>query len=157
MTFMTEVYIGLGSNVGDKEGQLRRALEVLDASEGIRVKAVSNFLPTKAVSRVRQPDFINAAAKIETYLTPDELLTVLCDIEKKMGRESKGNYDPRTLDLDILFYGDQIVCTDHLTIPHPLLHERLFVLTPLAEIASDFVHPVLGVRIRNLEKQLLST
>ena len=152
----SEVYLGLGSNVGDRERHFRLALEWISETEGIELQVVSRFIQTKAVGRVRQPDFLNAVAKIRTILMPEELLVVLQALECRAGRRSKGAYDPRPLDLDILFFGDQIVCTELLTIPHPLLHERAFVLEPLSEIAPDLVHPMFGDSIADFVSRMRS-
>lgn len=148
------VYLGLGSNVGHREEQLQQAIDEIASIEGIDLDQVSTFIETEAVTKMKHPDFINAAISIRTILTPRELLDLFQELERKMGRKSKGNLDPRTLDIDILFYGNDIVLEDDLIIPHPLVHERLFVLTPLAEIAPDFVHPLIGEKIIDLEQNL---
>ena len=151
---MMDVYLGLGSNVGDRERQMRLALEWIDQVEGVSIKKISRFYKTKAVSTTPQPDFLNAAVYLQTVLTPDELFTIFWEMEKKSGRKTKGNYDPRPLDIDILFYGTQIICSESLTIPHPLLQDRLFVLIPLAEIAPDFLHPILDISVVDLKRRL---
>jgi len=144
------VYLGLGSNIGDRESYLNRAIDALDAHEQIEVMQVSSFIETQAIGKMPQPLFLNGVVSVSTFLAPIELLDVTESIEKQLGRESKGTYDPRTIDIDLLFYGQQLICEERLIIPHPMLHEREFVLTPLNEIAPDFVHPILGETVSNL-------
>jgi 2-amino-4-hydroxy-6-hydroxymethyldihydropteridine diphosphokinase len=147
---ISTVYIGLGSNVGDREQYLMTALENIDAHPDIEVSQVSSFLQNPAVAAYPQPDFLNAVAELKTVLTPQELHMIFLDLETKSGRRSKGTNDPRTLDIDILLYQDQIICTDDLMIPHPMMHERHFVLSPLAEIAPHIVHPLLQMTVTEL-------
>jgi len=137
-------YIGLGSNLGDREETLRGALQALRECEGVEVGAVSRFLETEPVGGPPQGRFLNAAAEIRTTLTPEELLRTLHEIEDRFGRERTVRWGPRTLDLDVLLYGDAVIDTADLQVPHPLLHERAFVLEPLCEIAPALVHPTLG-------------
>lgn len=140
----TIAYIGLGSNMGDKKTNCRRALELLEA--GCRVLKVSSFYRTEPVGYKDQDEFINAVAEVETERPPRELLRLCNEIEDALGRSREVRWGPRTIDLDILLYGDSIV-HEHgpdLTIPHPLLAERRFFLEPLAEIAPRARHPLLG-------------
>ncbi len=137
------VWIGLGANIGNREATIREAIALLEANPSIEMGQVSTLIETKAISVIPQPDFLNGVLSLKTLLTPQELLTATQDIETKLGRTQKGTYDPRTIDLDILFYGDQIICQEDLIIPHPMLHERDFVLIPMNELAPDLVHPVL--------------
>ena len=146
-----EVILGLGSNIGDRRSYLSQAVEALDAHVSIEVKQVSSFIETQALGKVAQPLFLNGAMSIMTILSPRELLEFTQKIECDLGRESKGTYDPRTIDIDILFYGQHLVCEEDLIIPHPLLHERDFVLDPLCEIVSGFVHPVFGEPVSQLK------
>lgn len=134
-------YIALGSNLGDRDAHLRSAIAAL-RSLG-EVGSVSSFYETEPVGAIAQPEFLNAVMELRTELPPEELLTVLLKIEQEHGRDRdlslpKG---PRTLDLDLLSYDAQILETPHLTLPHPALQERLFVLVPLAEIAPEWQHP----------------
>ena len=144
------VYLGLGANVGNREETLKKAIEMLDAENEIQLLKTSSFIETKPESKVKQPDFLNGAIEIRTILTPRELLNVTQAIENKLGRVSKGNYDPRTIDIDILFYGDDILAEDDLVVPHPMVQDRDFVLKPLSEIASDFLHPIFQESVTNM-------
>jgi 2-amino-4-hydroxy-6-hydroxymethyldihydropteridine diphosphokinase len=130
-------FIGLGSNVGDPRQQVRTALAVLDELRETRVTAVSSLYRTAPVGYVDQPDFINAVAQIETSLTARELLTALLDIERAHNRVREVKNGPRTLDLDLLLYDERTIREPDLKVPHPRMHQRAFVLAPLAEIAPD--------------------
>jgi 2-amino-4-hydroxy-6-hydroxymethyldihydropteridine diphosphokinase len=148
-------YLGLGSNVGDREANLRKALAKLDHAPHIEVIRVSKFLENPAVGGpVDSPAFLNAAAEINTSIGSHALLHELLDIEKSLGRSRREKWAPRVIDLDILLYGDHIVSSDELIIPHPLMHQRRFVLEPLAEIGPDIVHPTLQMTIAGLLENL---
>lgn len=149
------VYIGVGSNIGNRKQNIEAAIEALNLHDCIEVVEVSNWIETKAVSKTPQPDFLNGAICINTILSPTELLDVLEAIEQAGGRQSKGLGDPRPIDLDILLYGDEIVCDDRLTIPHAMLHERAFVIEPLFQIAPDLVHPILGQSMAQLKAEVV--
>jgi 2-amino-4-hydroxy-6-hydroxymethyldihydropteridine diphosphokinase len=138
-------YIGLGSNLGDREQYLRKAIELLGAEPEIDVLAVSSVRETKPVDFVDQPRFLNAAAKAETSLSAKALLQRLLAIEQALGRSRAGRrFGPRIIDLDLLLYGDQIVDAPGLTVPHPRLAERRFALEPLHELDPDLVVPGRG-------------
>ncbi len=139
---MTPAYVGLGSNLGDREGTLRRALALL--AERVDVEAVSSFRETDPVGVLDQPRFVNAAARVETELTPRELLEALLAVERTLGRERRERWGPRTVDLDLLLYGGESLDEPGLTVPHPRLHERRFVLEPLAELNPGLVVPGRG-------------
>jgi 2-amino-4-hydroxy-6-hydroxymethyldihydropteridine diphosphokinase len=139
---VTRAYVGLGSNLGDREATLRRALELL--AEHVDVVAVSTLRDTDPVGVVEQPRFLNGAACVETDLTPRELLGVLLGVERELGRERLERWGPRTIDLDLLLYGDEAVSEPGLRVPHPRLHERRFVLEPLAELDPALVVPGRG-------------
>jgi 2-amino-4-hydroxy-6-hydroxymethyldihydropteridine diphosphokinase len=145
-----KAYIALGSNLGDREHNLRAAIEMLRQADGVRVRSVSSFYETEPVGYTEQPAFINAAAEVMTALSPMELLRLCQDIENRLGRVRTVKWGPRTADLDILLYGDAVMDTPELKIPHPLMHERRFVLEPLAEVAPGAVHPVTGMTISQL-------
>ncbi len=149
----TVVYIGLGSNLGDRAANLRGALEALRRREDIEVVEVSPFQETEPVGPP-QPRYLNAAARVRTPLSPRELLEVLQEVEEQFGRERSVRWGPRTLDLDILLYGERIVDQPDLRIPHPRMHERRFVLGPLRKIAPEAVHPVLDKTVRRLLREL---
>ena len=134
-------YIGLGSNVGDSRSHIRQAITLL--AETVHVVKVSSLYHTEPVGFREQEDFINAVAEIETDRSPDELLGLCRSIEDRLGRVRTVRWGPRTVDLDILLYGDAAMNTPALTIPHPRMAERKFVLAPLAEIAPGVVHPLL--------------
>jgi 2-amino-4-hydroxy-6-hydroxymethyldihydropteridine diphosphokinase len=139
------VYVGLGANLGDRAETLRTAMGQLGQEPGVEVVAVSTFRETDPVGLVDQPRFLNAAAAIETELPPRELLTRLLAIERRLGRSRDGpRFGPRTIDLDLLVYGDLVVDEPGLTLPHPRLHERLFAVEPLVELDPALVVPGLG-------------
>jgi 2-amino-4-hydroxy-6-hydroxymethyldihydropteridine diphosphokinase len=138
-------FVGLGSNLGDRESYLRRALELLRAEPGIDVVAVSSVRETEPVDYLDQPRFLNAAALVETDLAPRALLGRLLAVELALGRRREGvRFGPRTIDLDLLLYGDESVEESGLVVPHPRLTERRFVLEPLYELDPDLVVPGRG-------------
>jgi len=146
---VTRAYVGLGSNLGDRERNLRSALHLVDA-EDVRVLAISKFLETDPVGYVNQPRFLNGAALVETDLSAPELLERLLAVERSLGRERTGpRFGPRTIDLDLLLYGDETIDQPGLTVPHPRLAERRFVLEPLAELEPGLALPD-GRRVRDL-------
>jgi 2-amino-4-hydroxy-6-hydroxymethyldihydropteridine diphosphokinase len=133
---LTRAYVGLGANLGERERTLRRAIELLDAEPGIDVVAVSTFRETEPVGYLDQPAFLNGACALETELGPRELLDRLLAVERALGRERGAGprWGPRTIDLDLLLYGDETVDEPGLTVPHPRLTERSFALEPLLEL-----------------------
>lgn len=147
---MAETYIGLGSNLGDRLQQLCRALDRLASS--CTVKKVSSLYETEPLDGAGPGKFLNAVVLIETSLPPRELLGLLHEIEDESGRVRPSRNEPRTLDLDILFYDQWIVREQDLVIPHPRLQQRRFVLAPLAELSPSLQHPILGVAVGELEK-----
>jgi len=139
------VFIALGSNQGDRELNLLRAIAEIGRLSGTKIVALSGFYETEPVGPVSQPDFFNAVLKAETTLSPRQMLGELQRIERDVFRRVRTErWGPRTMDLDILLWGELVLTDEDLTIPHPRLHERRFVLAPLAEIAPDAVHPLLG-------------
>jgi 2-amino-4-hydroxy-6-hydroxymethyldihydropteridine diphosphokinase len=136
-------YIGLGSNLGDREATLREALRRLGELDGIAVVAVSSFSETDPVGKVDQPRFVNAAAELETSLQPHDLLDRLLEVERALGRDraQEERWGPRTVDLDLLLYGDETVEEPGLEVPHPRLAQRAFVLEPLLELDSELRLP----------------
>lgn len=138
-------YVGLGSNLGDRDAILRRALELLAADDEIEVVAVSTIRETDPVEIEDQPRFLNAAAAVETELSARELLERLLGIERALGRTREGpRYGPRTIDLDLLLYGNEVVDERRLRVPHPRLAERRFALEPLYELDPQLVVPGAG-------------
>jgi len=143
------VYLSLGSNLGDRQHNLNMALELL--SQRVNVRKVSSTYETEPVGNPDQPLFLNQVVRIQTRLAPLELLTLIQGIEFKLGRIRDKPNAPRSLDIDILFYGDQVIKNRQLVVPHPRIEERAFVLVPLVEIAPKLIHPVSG---KTAEKML---
>jgi 2-amino-4-hydroxy-6-hydroxymethyldihydropteridine diphosphokinase len=146
------VYLGLGSNLGDRQENLDRALDFL--SQRMQVKEVSSVYETEPMGDVNQPRFLNLVCQIHTRLAPMGLLTLAKGIELKLGRGLGKADAPRPIDIDILLYGNQVIKTPELTVPHPGLPDRAFALIPLAEIAPDLVHPQSGKSIRQLSQEV---
>jgi 2-amino-4-hydroxy-6-hydroxymethyldihydropteridine diphosphokinase len=138
-------FIGLGGNLGDVRMRLESAIHAIDAVPGMRVTARSRFYRTPPWGNVSQPEFLNAAVEISTTLEPVALLDALLTIEREAGRVRDGErWGPRTLDLDLLAYADEVIDDERLSVPHPRIAERAFVLLPLADIAADLILPGLG-------------
>lgn len=153
MTQETTAWIGLGANLGERVAALRSAVDGIDALPGTRVLRVSSLYRSAPVD-ASGPDYVNAVVEISTFLAPQALLEALQALEQSAGRERPYRNAPRTLDLDMLLYGELQLATDTLTLPHPRLHERAFVLLPLAELAPERVLPqwLAGVRGQEIER-----
>ena len=148
---MVDCAIALGSNQGNSLDVLESSLKALNQVPGIVLKQTSNWYQTKPVGTPEpQPDYLNGCALLSAEQTPEELLAILRATEIQYGRVDKGTLKPRTLDLDLLLYGDLVLNTPNLTIPHPRMTERAFVLVPLAEIAPDLIEPQSGKKIAKL-------
>jgi len=147
-----QVYIALGSNLEDRELKLKTALE--EIAEVSQIKKRSNIIETEPVGYTNQGKFLNMAIEVETTLSPMELLIKPQEIEHKLGRVRDIKYGPRTIDLDIIFYEDKIINQPHLQIPHPEMHKRDFVLTPLNELAPEKIHPKIKKSINTLKNEL---
>ncbi len=138
------VFIGIGSNLGDREGNLREAMQLAEAGGGLTIALVSSFYESEPWGVAEQPRFINAVFEAQTSLSPRELLVYLKGIEAKMGRVATVKWGPRLIDMDIVLYGERVISEADFEVPHPRAHERAFVMVPLSEIAPDVMHPVLG-------------
>lgn len=152
--FWHRAYIALGSNLGNKKAYLDQAIKALKQHKECRVQKVSSYLVTEPYGGVEQDDFLNACLSLDTLLSPEELLDLLHEIEQAAHRERLIHWGPRTLDLDILLYDNEVLETEDLIIPHVEMHKRDFVLKPLAEIAPNKRHPILGKTIGELAAQL---
>jgi len=151
----SKAFLGLGSNVGSRKELISEALRLLGEHEHIEIEKVSTLIETDAVAAIKQPKFINGAVQLTTLLTAQELFVLTQDIKKKIGRIQKNTYDPRLIDLDLLFFNNEIILEDDLIVPHPLLHLRPFVLVPLNEIAPDFLHPILNETIASITRKVV--
>jgi 2-amino-4-hydroxy-6-hydroxymethyldihydropteridine diphosphokinase len=140
----TTAFVGIGSNLGDRETNLARAIELLSAEDGIDVVAVSEIRETEPVGPVEQGPFLNGVVQVETSLRPGELLERLLSVESRLGRVRAERWGPRTIDLDLLLYGDETTDEPGLRVPHPRLHERRFVLEPLADLDPGLEIPERG-------------
>ncbi|HUS99159.1 MAG TPA: 2-amino-4-hydroxy-6-hydroxymethyldihydropteridine diphosphokinase [Candidatus Thermoplasmatota archaeon] len=145
---MPIVLLGLGSNIGDKEEYINKAIDLI--SEVGEVKKTSPLYLTEPVGNIKQEWFLNCVVEIKTDFYPKKLLSAFKSIERKLGRTKRVKNGPRSIDIDILFYEDQIVKTKNLVIPHPLIQERLFVLQPLMDLNPHFIHPVLKKSIKEM-------
>ncbi len=149
---LVTAYLGLGSNLGERHQNLDKAVEYL--SQRLRVTQKSSVYDTEPMGNPEQPRFLNMVCQVKTMLRAEDLLMLVKAIERKLGRLPGKHNSPRPIDIDILFYGDQVIDTPELTIPHPRLTHRAFVLVPLAEIAPTLVHPVAKKTVKELLKEL---
>ena len=150
------VYLGLGTNSGNRQDNLQRAIEALSLALGLPA-ACSSFMESEPWGFESKNSFLNCVVAFDTHLSPTELLCTTEDIERRLGRTKKsigGQYSDRTIDIDILFYGNKVIKSERLTVPHPLLHLRNFVLLPLHEIAPQLRHPAMGRTIEELLAEL---
>jgi 2-amino-4-hydroxy-6-hydroxymethyldihydropteridine diphosphokinase len=147
---MNHAYLGLGSNLGDRAGYLRAALKLLVASSNVEIEAVSSLYETAPLEIAEQPPFLNAVAAVRTQLSPQALLQLAKETERAVGRVERVRFGPREVDVDILLYGDLLLVSDELTIPHPRLAARAFALVPLAELAPELILPGMTMPITAL-------
>ncbi|MDD3049844.1 MAG: 2-amino-4-hydroxy-6-hydroxymethyldihydropteridine diphosphokinase [Candidatus Cloacimonetes bacterium] len=150
------VFLGLGSNIGDKKKNLDRAVSLLGQDPKIEVLKKSSYIDTKPYGKLDQPDFLNCVIEIKTTYTPHDLLSRCLSIEKIVGRTQGEKWGPRIIDVDILFYNNKIVNTLNLILPHPEVHKREFALRSLKEIAPNFKHPILKTRMLDLYRLVKS-
>jgi 2-amino-4-hydroxy-6-hydroxymethyldihydropteridine diphosphokinase len=144
-------YVGLGSNLGDRRSNIETAVEQLRLTGGTNVTAISSLLENPAVGGpANSPPFLNAVVELQTTLAAHALMDRLLEIETNLGRQRRAKWEPRVIDLDLLLYGDHVISSQELVVPHPLMHERRFVLQPMAEIAPQVIHPMLQMTVRGL-------
>ncbi|MBT3922203.1 MAG: 2-amino-4-hydroxy-6-hydroxymethyldihydropteridine diphosphokinase [Nitrospina sp.] len=152
-----KAFIGIGSNLGSPKENCEKAIDLLHASQGIKVIDRSSLYESEPVGKIEQNWFVNTVVTINTSLTPDELLNIVLKIETTMGRERDEKWGPRIIDLDLLAYENNVINSDTLTIPHPEMTKRRFVLLPLSELAGDYIHPEENKTILDLLKALPET
>ena len=145
-------YIGIGSNQGNSIELIKRALDLIDLVPGVKITRVAPLYRTEPIGYTDQPWFYNTVAELEVQVAPFELLDILEDVERKLGRVRTIRWGPRTIDLDILLFGKNIIDEESLRIPHPLMHLRRFVLVPMVELAPDFIHPAINSKICDICK-----
>ncbi len=150
-------YIGVGSNIGDRFNNIKSAENNINSSEFCTISEISKIYETEPVGYLEQDKFLNCVFKINTQLSPDQLLKFLLKTEKELKRERIIHWGPRTIDLDILFYNNLVISSEELIIPHPRMHERMFVLKPLCDLALDYNHPVLNKKCGQLADKLKSS
>ena len=150
----SDVCLGLGSNMGDKRAHIDYAVDRLNACEHCRDVTVSQYYDTPPYGVTEQDDFLKACVRMYTYLTPAQLLDMCLEIERERGRERSLRWGPRTLDIDVLLYGQEVISTPDLTIPHVDMDRRKFVLQPLSDIAGDVIHPLTGKSIRRMLEEI---
>ena len=156
MMTRSNVFLLLGSNIGDKKGHIEKAIQFIRSKIG-KVKAISSLYESEPWQAPGQENYLNRALQIETVLTPDDLLKQIKMGEKQLGRKSNAKYAPREIDIDILFFGRKVIMQKELQIPHPHMHERNFAIIPMMEIAPDFKHPTLDVTMDELYENTLDT
>lgn len=153
---LQQIYLSLGANLGNREANLQKAIALIGQRVG-EVVNVSSFIETAAWGKTDQPDFLNLALQVATNHSPLVVLSIIQEIEHQLGRERKEKWGARLIDIDIIFWENQLISETQLTVPHLLMHERTFVLIPMAEIAPEMEHPVLKKKMKelliNLEKQ----
>lgn len=154
MSRMETAYLGLGANLGDRLTQLKQAIELLHHTSGIRVTRISSVYETDPVGYLNQPCFYNLVIEVKTTLTPSALLSVILQAEKKLHRVREVRWGPRTIDIDILLYGDRVIEQEDLQVPHPRMKERAFVLVPLLELAGNRVIPGTDQTVEQLAWEL---
>ena len=157
---MPLVYLGLGSNLGDRVGYIQQAVQMLKDNNDIKIINASSFYETEPVGIKSERWFVNAVIALETNIEPENLLKICIEIESILGRKreslnKKLNYESRNIDIDVLFYDDLILSTDIIQIPHPKVHQRAYTLVPMLELAPDFVHPIFNSSIINIHTTLL--
>ena len=157
MAELTIAYIGLGSNLGDRQSAITRAVKMLNDTEGTEVARVSDLIETAPLGRMNQPKYINAVAEIKTSLTAEDLHKHLLHIETSLGRQRKEKWSSRTIDLDILLFASHVINRPRLTVPHPQMHLRSFVLKGLCQLNPQLSHPVIGEPVKELAARLADT